>query len=342
MRTLIHIISFVFLSSFYTYGQVGFNNDSPDPSAVLDLSANDKGLLIPRMTTQEREAIVSPATSLLVFDTSVNNYFYFIDDQWVPLSQWSSSASNDDVYLETGNVGIGTSTPYYKLDVNGPVNASALFINGSPLPVNIFPLSNGSLAKNANDIGDWNLVIDPGFWTGNNLLNQPIGNGAHAWKYVIVIKQSSDFNVIQIATDFQNTGTWIRVKDGGNWGAWKRVLYEGDGTHILRHDSAKWYKLGTFSPNWSNIAKIELLTNRYDAATVHKVDILITGGSSVVVNAYATGMYIGLYKKGDEIYIKCPTFHRNIMTVGGVGFDVSIEEYAIEPSGLTEIIAEIL
>lgn len=136
MKALLQIILLVLLSSSFTYGQVGFDNDSPDASAVLDLNATDKGLLIPRMTTLQREAIVAPANSLLVFDTSVNKYFYFINNEWVPLSQWSSSGSNEDVFLETGNVGIGTTTPDYTLDVNGSINASALLVNGTPFSVN--------------------------------------------------------------------------------------------------------------------------------------------------------------------------------------------------------------
>ena len=37
------------------------------------------------------------------------------------------------IILATGNVGIGTSTPGYKLDVNGTVNATEVLVNGSPI-----------------------------------------------------------------------------------------------------------------------------------------------------------------------------------------------------------------
>jgi hypothetical protein len=53
---------------------VAINTDSapPDPSAILDLSSGDKGLLIPRMTTSERNAIASPALGLQIFNTTTN------------------------------------------------------------------------------------------------------------------------------------------------------------------------------------------------------------------------------------------------------------------------------
>ena len=39
------------------FGQVGFNNPNPDPSSVIDVKSTDKGILIPRMTTGERNAM---------------------------------------------------------------------------------------------------------------------------------------------------------------------------------------------------------------------------------------------------------------------------------------------
>jgi hypothetical protein len=42
---------------------------SPNASAMLDIVSNNKGMLVPRMSTLQRNAIISPATGLLVFDT---------------------------------------------------------------------------------------------------------------------------------------------------------------------------------------------------------------------------------------------------------------------------------
>jgi len=68
-------------------------------------------LLIPRMTSAQREAIVSPANSLLVFDTTLNGYFFYHNGQWKSLGMWSSVGS--DIHYSSGNVGIGTVPPVH-------------------------------------------------------------------------------------------------------------------------------------------------------------------------------------------------------------------------------------
>ena len=78
---------------------VGIGTTSPDASSLLDLTANDKGFLPPRMTTQERLAIVNPAMGLLVYDSTVNCYFYFNGIVWLSLCQLSGPTG------PTGNTG---------------------------------------------------------------------------------------------------------------------------------------------------------------------------------------------------------------------------------------------
>ena len=50
-------------------GQVGINNSTPDVSAQLDVSSTTKGLLLPRLTKSQRDAITSPAAGLMIYQT---------------------------------------------------------------------------------------------------------------------------------------------------------------------------------------------------------------------------------------------------------------------------------
>ncbi len=56
---------------------MGVGTPSPDPSAVLDVSGTDKGMLVPRMLASERTGIGSPATGLIVYQTDAPAGFYY-------------------------------------------------------------------------------------------------------------------------------------------------------------------------------------------------------------------------------------------------------------------------
>ena len=60
-------------------------NAAADPSAILDVSSTSQGLLVPRMTTAQRNAIASPANSLLVYDTDIKQFYFYnaVSSQWV-------------------------------------------------------------------------------------------------------------------------------------------------------------------------------------------------------------------------------------------------------------------
>jgi uncharacterized protein (TIGR02145 family) len=52
-----------------TYAQVGIGTTTPDASSALDITSTTKGLLIPRMTAAQRDAITTPSQGLIIFCT---------------------------------------------------------------------------------------------------------------------------------------------------------------------------------------------------------------------------------------------------------------------------------
>ncbi len=76
-------ISILFVAIFFTtksFSQsVSINNTGAvaDTSAMLDISSTTKGLLLPRMTTEQRTGIATPATGLLVYQTDGDSGFYY-------------------------------------------------------------------------------------------------------------------------------------------------------------------------------------------------------------------------------------------------------------------------
>jgi trimeric autotransporter adhesin len=80
----------VLFSTFINAQSVGINTPTPDASAVLDVKSTTKGLLIPRMTTIQRNAVAVPATGLQVFDTDTKSLWVYDGSAWGQLSAVSS------------------------------------------------------------------------------------------------------------------------------------------------------------------------------------------------------------------------------------------------------------
>lgn len=91
---------------------VGIGTTTPHPSAVLDVSGSSGGLLIPRMSVAERNAIASPAKGLIVFVTNDSSLYYF-DGDWqklVPASQSWNLKGN--ALLNDSSFFIGTTNAF--------------------------------------------------------------------------------------------------------------------------------------------------------------------------------------------------------------------------------------
>lgn len=74
---------------------VGIGTASPSASAVLDVSSTTQGLLAPRMTQAQRNAIGSPSTGLLVFQLDNTPGFYFYNGAaWTAVAGSGGNGSN--------------------------------------------------------------------------------------------------------------------------------------------------------------------------------------------------------------------------------------------------------
>lgn len=88
-KLLIILLSFTVYNS---QAQVGIGTTSPNTTAQLDITATDKGLLIPRLTVTQRLGITNPATGLLVYQTTdVTGFYYYNGVTWTNLVSGGSS-----------------------------------------------------------------------------------------------------------------------------------------------------------------------------------------------------------------------------------------------------------
>ncbi len=96
------------LLSVQAFAQTGIGTTTPNASAKLEVAATDKGLLIPRLTSVQKDAIVSPANGLLVYQTDAVAGFYVNSGTpsskvWTRVNMDWTRTGNDIAYT-VGNI----------------------------------------------------------------------------------------------------------------------------------------------------------------------------------------------------------------------------------------------
>lgn len=86
------------LTLYITNGQIGIGTTSPDQSSILDISSTEAGLLIPRMTTTERDAILSPAKGLLIYN--IDHTSLEINNGIPTIPNWNSLVNTSTVTVD--------------------------------------------------------------------------------------------------------------------------------------------------------------------------------------------------------------------------------------------------
>lgn len=66
----------------YNDGHISIGTGSPDASSIIDITSTTKGLLPPRMTTTQKNAISSPAEGLIVYDLTLHKLYVFDGSVW--------------------------------------------------------------------------------------------------------------------------------------------------------------------------------------------------------------------------------------------------------------------
>lgn len=100
MKIILKCLFFVFcfFISNTIYAQVGINTAEPDASSVLDIFSESKGLLMPRLSTEQRDAILRPAKGLMIYNRTSNDGELNIgtptEPLWLSINNQNSSMMN--------------------------------------------------------------------------------------------------------------------------------------------------------------------------------------------------------------------------------------------------------
>lgn len=203
MKKLIITLSILFIVPSLFSQNVAINNTGADPdaSAILDVSSTTKGVLIPRMTKSQRDAISPIAVGLMVYQTDQSPGFYcYNGSSWQPIaadilaindlidgiSDGSSVFLGKDAGINddgaNSNVGVGVDA--LKSNISGIYNTS---IGYQSLPANTEGFSNHAFGYGAlkeNIIGNNNIAVGVSALRSNHG-NKNIGIGDDALNFTV-------------------------------------------------------------------------------------------------------------------------------------------------------------
>ena len=202
--------------------QVGIGTINPDASSILDLTSNSKGLLTPRMTTEQRNLISSPATGLLIYNTTTSGFNYF-DAGWKEYATYAKCYSTNgvgDIGTKTNidmtlpNMGISPVPGKYSVSFDSQLTNNIMIIaaNTNTLLADFFLAYNQLEIRpttNASRINFGNETISPGKYSvGSTLeisgsLTLDAGGDPNA---LFIFKANGDLNMV--------AGTTIILKNG--------------------------------------------------------------------------------------------------------------------------------
>ncbi len=243
---------------------VGINTTgaAADASAMLDVSSTSSGMLVPRMSTAQRNAIASPVVSLLIFNTDINNFEYYSGSGWslvsgpngiytgngtIPSATAVSVTDNvnfdgNTFYIDGTNnrVGINTNVPGQALDISGNSRTSGEMISTMQSGFGQFRAISGNygfflrndggstyfmFTAAGDQYGAWNSLRPMVFDNASG--NVSIGNSALNVQHGgnVGIGTNSPANKLHVVGSSGNT---LRVEDG-NQAAGKILTSDANG-----------------------------------------------------------------------------------------------------------------
>ncbi len=188
-------------NTFPATGSVGVGTLSPNASALVDLTSTTQGFLLPRMTGVQRNAIVTPATGLQIYQTD----------------------GTKGVYMYNGAAWVPVTTSISNLSLKTLGNLSGVAINASLTPAVTNSVDLGSATKYWKDLylsGNANVSGNTQFTGtvsvgGNTVLNSDVYVSGNTTSAGNIGFNNSAANTIQFATPLENGNAMINMFPSG-------------------------------------------------------------------------------------------------------------------------------
>ena len=201
-------------------GGVALGISTPNASATLDLSSTTKGLLPPRMTTTQRDAISSPAKGLVIFNDTTAQLNVYSGSSWQPVGTGGGScnSSNDCLVVLTPEYGNAI------ISADGTNNVgtitSDLTLSASNYYYNYYEFASGQASLQDYDVYvSWQLPSGWADWDdAQNAISVDLSTedsaSANSKVDVTVYRQGDADNYAETANVSPTGGEWRTTLEG--------------------------------------------------------------------------------------------------------------------------------
>ena len=248
-------------------GNIGVGTVTPHESAKLHVKSYTKGVLIPRMSWDQMQAITPKVEGLMVYrnekDSDINGPYYWdsYEEEWKRMD--ANSVKWGDIIDMPADIADGD-------DVGG--DAGFFGSDGNKL----YPLNNkhvlaGGFGGNTTSSEDWNLIKSNGVYDKLVISNGSNNGPPESNKYFHVQNweygtKDGNGNITQLAipygyqtSDF-NGGMWLRgysIAGGGTWSNWKQVSNDPYGINTNFGSSSTKLMASNQAPYYGYAAEIK-------------------------------------------------------------------------------------
>lgn len=308
---------------------INYDDSSPDTSAVLDIKSTTRGLLIPRLSTVQRDSILGPTTGLMVFDTSLGQFCYYTGSGWKPIGS-RLDASKIFVGNSDGFALARTISGDANIDSLGVITITSNAITSSKIldgnitaaKLNNMSASNGQILKYNGS--SWAPGADNGTTysagTGIEITGTTITNTSPN------VNHTGDVTGSGSLTIGNNAVTTVKISDNSVSGA-KIAMGNDARGDILYYNGTDWARLGAgtsgyylktngnnLDPSWASIAG--------DIDGVTAGNGLINGGTSGTVTLDVNAIN-GLTVNSDTIRLGGSLNQNTTLTQGSNSFTIN-------------------
>jgi uncharacterized protein (TIGR02145 family) len=203
-------IAIITVVSYSLTAQVAITTDgsSADGSAMLDVQSTERGFLPPRMTTTERDAIISPAEGLTIYNNDNNCLEFFNGSFWISMCSGTlADLKPGDVFnpitgkiwmdrnLGANQVATSSTDPagygylyqwgraadgheiVYRTTGDGPTSVTTSINATTTVPGTGENAWDGKFITESNSPYDWLTTQNVNLWQGVNGVNNPCPTG---------------------------------------------------------------------------------------------------------------------------------------------------------------------